>query len=103
VAEVTLTDAMARLRAEGYQADFFATDDGRLGCRTCNANEDPATMQIEHTVRFEGESNPDDEAILLAIRCGCGCLGLYSAAYGPSTPPEDVAVLRRLTLGRRGP
>lgn len=95
----TLTEAIDRLRAEGYEADFFATDDGMLACRACDAVEDPATMQIDDTVRFEGESNPDDEAILLAISCGCGCRGLYSAGYGPSTSRADVAVLQRLASG----
>ncbi len=92
----TLTEAIDRLRGEGYGADFFATDDGKLRCRGCSKVEDPAVMQIDATVRFEGTSDPEDEAILVAISCGCGCKGLYSTAYGPSTPPADVAVLQRL-------
>lgn len=92
----TLTDALARLRADGYRSDFLATDDGELVCRGCDRSMDPADVKIDHTSRFEGDSNPDDEDIVLAIECGCGCKGVYSAAYGPSTPPDDAAVLRRL-------
>ena len=94
--EETLVEAIARLRSEGYGSDFAATADGRLLCRACDAVCDPASMRIEHRVRFEGNSNPDDEAILLALLCSSGCRGLYSAAFGPDTPPEDAAVLRRL-------
>jgi len=92
----TLTDAMTRLRAAGYDAELFATDGGQLRCRSCGAQADPTTMTIHETVRFEGDSDPADEAILLALACRCGCLGQYSAAYGPATPAEDAEVLHRL-------
>lgn len=95
----TLTDAMTRLRADGYRTDFAATDDGQLRCGMCGVRQDPEAMTVHATVRFEGDSNPDDEAILLALAGGCGCLGQYSAAFGPDTPAEDAEVLHRLAGG----
>jgi len=53
-------------------------------------------MVIDEVVRYEGESNPDDEAILLAMRCGCDQQGLCSAAYGANASTGDIAVLQRL-------
>jgi hypothetical protein len=94
--EETLTDAMQRLRRRGYEVDFVATDDSRLMCLACHAVYDPAVIGIDHTVRFEGDSNPDDEAILLALHGADGCMGLYSAAFGPSAPANDAKVLRLL-------
>lgn len=82
----TLTDAMTRLRATGYLIDFSATGDGQLRCGCCGARQDPGTMTVQQTVRFEGDSNPDDEAILFALASACGCAGQYSAAYRPDTP-----------------
>jgi hypothetical protein len=96
VHEETLTDAINRLRADGYVAELSATEDGHLLCRSCGKTYDPLSLQIDHRVRFEGDSNPDDEAILLAVRDLEGCMGLFSAAFGPSASPEDAAVLRRL-------
>lgn len=93
--EETLVDAINRLRRQGFTLDFYATADGQLGCRGCAGSVDPAAMQLEHRVRFEGNSNPADEAVLLALVCPCGAMGLYSAAYGPATPPEDSLVLTR--------
>jgi hypothetical protein len=90
-----LTSAIERLRAHGYTEDFHATDDGRIACSTCGATEDPATMQVDHTGRFEGPSDPGDEAILMAITCQCGARGLYSAAYGPAASAADADVLAR--------
>lgn len=93
----TLTDAMRRLRAAGYTANFSATADGRLRCRTCGTTQGAETVRIDETVRFEGESNPDDEAILLALVCAGGCRGQYVAAFGADTPEHDVDVLRHLS------
>jgi hypothetical protein len=56
----------------------------------------PAEVQVDHTIRFEGDTNPDYQDIVFAIECACGCKGTYSAAYGPSAPPDDAAVLRQL-------
>ena len=93
----TLLGEIARLRRAGYTLDFHATAEGHLACRACEMDEEPSAMQVDFTARFEGESNPDDESILLALTCECGAKGLYTAAYGASASPEDAAVLRHLT------
>jgi hypothetical protein len=92
----TVLEAMTRLRRSGYAADFDATADGRLRCRACGTDHDPAGMAIDERVRYEGASDPADEAIVLAMRCTCGRPGLYVAGYGPSASAADAAVLVRL-------
>jgi hypothetical protein len=92
----TLSEAIARLRALGFARDFTAAPDGRLRCSECGQELDPASLQIEEIVRFEGESDPGDESILFALSGSCGHLGLYSAPYGPDATPEDVAVVGAL-------
>lgn len=97
----TLVEAMTRLRAAGYANDFVAAPDGTLVCRSCDTHQQPERIEIRETVRFEGDSNPDDEAILLALACVDGCLGQYSAAFGPGTAAADVRALERLTPTRQ--
>ncbi len=92
----TLSEAIARLRAAGYRADFSSTAGGMLRCGSCGSTTDAATANIDEIVRFEGTSDPGDEAILVALRCTCGEAGLFSAAYGLSVSAEDADVLRRL-------
>ena len=92
----TLTEAMHRLRANGYVHDLRAAQGGQLRCRTCESLNDPESVSIAETVRFEGDSNPDDEAILIAISCPGGCLGQFSAAFGPTAAALDTKVLQRL-------
>jgi len=93
----TLSGGMHRLRRDGYRHDFSATVDGRLACGVCSANQDPATMHVDHIVRYEGQSNPDDESILLAITCACGNRALFVTGYGTSASRQDALVLQRLT------
>jgi len=92
----TLSDAIARLQAEGYTGNWFATDDHLLECSESGATADPATVTIEHTVRFEGQSDPDDEAILFALSEPGGRRGVYSAPFGPAMPAADAAVIALL-------
>ncbi len=92
----TLVEAMERLRSVGYVNDFSATADGHLRCDRCRTDHDPRVISIAATLRFEGDSNPDDESILIALECDCGVRGQYTAAFGPDTPAEDALVLRAL-------
>ena len=88
----TVTEAIERLRAQGFVASFSAVDGGRLRCAECGMEIDPASVHIDEIVRFEGESDPGDETILYALSGPCGHAGLYSAPYGPDATPEDIAV-----------
>jgi hypothetical protein len=95
----SLVSITRSLRASGYAADLWATDDGRLRCGRCGAVHDPAVLEIAQVHRFEGDSDPGEEAILFAIDAPPGChRGIYSAAYGPEMPPSDVAIVRELRV-----
>lgn len=91
-----MLEAVARLQAGGYRWELTALSGGRLRCGGCNTTVEASSLTVDETVRFEGDSNPDDEAILVALTMPCGHRGLYSAAFGPTTPPDDVDVLHSL-------
>ncbi len=92
----TLTEAIQRLQAAGYSADFVPTDSGQLRCPACGSTHEPADMTVDEQLRFEGESDPADESLLVALHCDCGTKGLYSTMFGPAISPEDAAVVRAL-------
>lgn len=96
----TMTDAMRRLRSQGYTRDWYARD-GALWCSGCGGRVDPSSVEIDEIVRFEGESDPGDQAILHALTGPSSHRGLYSAAYGPSTPSADAAVMVALRSTHR--
>jgi hypothetical protein len=89
----TLTEAIERLRADGYEHDYFAIGGGTLRCRQCGCEIDASTLTITEVVRFEGESDPEDESVLYGLSTAGGHAGLYSAPYGSNATPEDIAVI----------
>jgi hypothetical protein len=96
----TVTEATRALQAEGYTGNWFATEDRRLVCGECGAEFDPENVIVDQVLRFEGQSDPDDEMIVFAVQGPCGDRGIYSAAYGPYQSPEDIAAIARLPRGR---
>lgn len=91
----TLSQAITRLTVAGYVANFRPVG-GRLVCGRCATHFDPSGARVDDVVRFEGTSDPDDQAILYALAAGCGHCGLYSTAYGVDASRDDVAVLLAL-------
>ena len=92
----TLSDAMRALQAEGYTGNWYASEEGVLRCSETGADADPAVVTVDRTLRFEGQSDPDDEVILFALSEPGGRKGVYSAQYGPSMPSEDAALIAKL-------
>lgn len=92
----TLSDAMRALQDDGYTGNWFATAEGQLRCAECEEDADPASVTVDRVMRFEGQSDPDDEVILFALAEPGGRKGLYSAQYGPSMPSEDAAIVALL-------
>jgi hypothetical protein len=95
----TMTQAVARLERRGFTAALRATRDGCL--RVGNDDARPAAeFIVDEVVRFEGVSDPEDEAVLFALRTREGDLrGTFVATYGPQTDPACAAVIERLPPG----
>jgi hypothetical protein len=91
-----LSEVISALQAEGYTGNWFATTDGLLRCSDSGLDADPSLVTIDRTLRFEGQSDPDDEVILFALSEPGGRKGVYSAQYGPAMPAEDAAVIAKL-------
>lgn len=96
----TVSAALAQLAAEGYTADFSSRAQ-TLHCAACGGAHAPAGARVEKVYRFEGPSDPGDEAIVLGLRCpACGVKGVLVSGYGPSTDPDEVALILSLLDGR---
>lgn len=95
--ESSLLEALEALRADGYGTDYGVSAAGQVLCGGCGHGHDPSEVLIERTFRFEGDSNPDDESVLYALRCRrCDQRGVLVAAYGPSASAEEAAVVTAL-------
>ena len=92
----TMLEAVYRLKESGYTAELTALPGSRIHCSACDAVVDAHEATVEETVRFEGDSNPADAQILLALAQPCTHHGVYRAAFGPYTPANDAEVLRAI-------
>jgi hypothetical protein len=91
--EPSLVETIARFRMDRYDGDFEIVD-GQLRCPGCGASCGPGDVTIVDVARFEGMSDPDDEAVLFALMCSrCSTRGLLVSAYGPLVDGETAAVL----------
>ena len=94
----TLSQVMSELRKRGYVMDFNL----RADCIYCNGGKDvlhPDDFHIDRVYRFEGESDPGDEAILYAISSvKHGIKGLLVNGYGISSDPLCEAMIRKLNV-----
>ena len=93
----TVTEAVQQLQSLGYETDFRLDATG-IDCGACGIQHMPERLDVTHTYRFEGATNPSDEAIVLGVRCpDCDARGVIVSAYGPSAEPELFELLVRLT------
>jgi hypothetical protein len=92
-AETTVAEAIAMLRGDGFSADMSVSAEGRIWCGRCGRSHAPQVARVAATYRFEGMSDPDDEAVVFGLVCGqCRARGVLVAAYGAAASAEEAAV-----------
>ncbi|OYX19328.1 MAG: hypothetical protein B7Z16_07850 [Algoriphagus sp. 32-45-6] len=78
--EPTLVETLEKLRKEGYTEDFNIRFDSLICRDVCLM---PNQFEVDRTFRFEGNTNPSDEAILYAISSIDGKIkGVLVNSYG---------------------
>jgi hypothetical protein len=92
----TLSQTINGLKAEGYTRDFNIQQDC-LVCQETQSELSPDEFEIDGVFRFEGESNPDDEAVLYAISSTKdGSKGVLVNGYGVSNDDSSAALVQKL-------
>jgi len=96
--ELTVSQAMALLEARGFTGSFHvATETSTLVCDGCRQRVVPSDAEVIEVFRFEGASDPGDEAIVVGLRCRtCGQLGILVSAYGAEADASEAEVLAAL-------
>ena len=95
-APTTVTDAVAFLRTAGY-TDDVELDSGSLSCARTQMTYALANVIVDHTFRFEGDSDPGDEAIVLGLRYpDTDVKATLVSAFGHDADPATSEFLSRL-------
>lgn len=77
----TMTSCTNKLQAEGYDENFIMKDVG-LEAPSTEKLYTPEEVTIASFYRFEGESDPADNAIVYAIETKDGTKGMLIDSYG---------------------
>ena len=89
----TVTEALELLASRGY-VDDFSLGQRHIACAACGHEHPPRQLVVRETFRFEGDTDPGDEAIVLAVECeACGAKGVIVSAYGPDAEPALLDLL----------
>jgi hypothetical protein len=100
--ESGIAEVLAAYEAKGFTAGFVPRAGGNVMCTACRDVSPAEQVPVEAMHRFEGASDPEDEAILIGAECpSCGEWGTVVLSYGPNGSAEDGEVLRRLMDDRR--
>jgi hypothetical protein len=89
----SLANCLTRMVGEGYTEDFKITENG-LEAPQHERNYMAEQVQVVNFFRFEGESNPDDNAILYVIETNDGTKGTLIDAKGVYNHPVVTSFMQ---------
>ena len=95
----TLSEAVNGLKKRGYDIDFNLEFDCITGDKT-PVSLKPSEFEITEVYRFEGNSDPADEAIVFAIESKHGQKGVLVNGFGISADDASDEMIEKLKVKR---
>jgi hypothetical protein len=93
----TVSEAINGLKKRGFTLDFNLTEN----CIVCHEHKfDPQDFEIVEVYRFEGNSDPADEAVVYGIQSNNGQKGVLVGGYGPSADTMSAEMAKKLEIHR---
>jgi hypothetical protein len=89
----TVSEAIEQLRQKGFTMDFNL----EKNCIVCHPDKfNPDDFEIVDVYRYEGDTDPADEATVYAIESKTGLKGILVTGYGISTDTMSAEILAKL-------
>lgn len=82
--------ALEELKKLGFEVDFNLEEEA--------IKNNPDHFEIAHIYRYEGDSNPDDSAVVYGIKSINGDKGVFVAGYSANSESRAAQVLRELSI-----
>ena len=97
IAYDTVSEAINGLKKRGFELDFNLKEN----CLVCHGDKFNADdFEIVEVYRFEGNSDPSDEAVVYAIQSITGMKGVLVNGYGISADSMSSDMAKKLDLLR---
>jgi hypothetical protein len=91
----SVSNALKELKELGFVLDY------NLNNKEFKSN--PHDFEIVHIYRYEGDSNPDDEATVYGIKSKSGNKGVFVSGFAANSESDSARFLIGLTIkARRG-
>jgi hypothetical protein len=95
----TVSEAVNGLKKRGYNIDFNLQYDC-IACHKTSLRLPPDEFEITEVHRYEGNSDPADEAVVYAIESRHGEKGVLVNGFGISADPISADMVNKLTISR---
>jgi hypothetical protein len=89
----SVTKSLEELYAMGYLTDFNLHEE--------NIINNPENYKIAHIYRYEGDTNPDDEATVFGIECTSGEKGVFVTGYAANSMSDAAKILHEISIKGR--
>src|SRR3954465_764107 len=86
----TVSKALEELKTKGFTTDFNIQEKRII--------DNPNDFEIVHIYRYEGESDPGDEATVFGIKSTTGEKGVYVAGLSATADSSAAMVLNDLAI-----
>jgi hypothetical protein len=91
----TVSEAVNDLKKRGFDVDFNLQEN----CLICHGDKyNVNDFEITEVYRFEGNTDPSDEAVVYAIESNDGKKGVLVNGYGISADVMDGEMAKKLTI-----
>lgn len=89
----TVSKAIEALQQQGFTTDFNIEEN----CLVCDKGKFGVDdFEVVDVYRYEGNSDPADEAAVYALQSSGGVKGILVTGYGASADPASAAILEKL-------
>ncbi|MFT5715814.1 MAG: hypothetical protein ACI9WT_002402 [Flavobacterium sp.] len=89
----SVSKALDELNEDGFTYDFNLHEE--------DISKNPDKYEIVHVYRYEGDSNPDDEAVVFGIKSKSGKKGVFVTGFAANSVSEAAQVLIKLSIHNR--
>ncbi|MBG6111285.1 hypothetical protein H4V97_000391 [Flavobacterium sp. CG_23.5] len=90
----TVSEALNELNGKGFAYDFNLHEE--------DIKKNPHQYQIEHVYRYEGDSDPGDEAVVYGINSTSGQKGVFVAGFSANSDSDAARILAKLCIDDSG-
>jgi hypothetical protein len=91
----TVTEALSILKNQGFTVDFNLEEN----CFVCHQGKFlPEDLEIVDVYRYEGDSDPGDEAVVYAIESKSGVKGVFVSGYGMSADANAQRMIDAISI-----